>query len=460
MTDSILIIGGGLAGLTVAQECAAAGARAIVVERDAIVGGRVAAALTAKSSTGDTIDGIAVPKLAALTSQENIEIMTLAEIQDIDGRPGNFDVTIRERARFVTDACTRCNHCKPVCPVVRPNEHDAGLSYRKAIYTPLPETLPQEFVIDIDSCLNAPPNYLPCNRCTEVCDDDAISFDVALERAHRRQVGAIVITTGLEVLPGSTARERGYGSHPDVVTTAELERLLTAPGPTGGFAAKPSNEQYVNSIALVLDEVSPQALSLVASQVNRLAAQDVSRITMLLTSLPGTKELAELRRNLPEGLEINHGLLQNVEPRADNRITLKYADLRSSRLPEEQYDMVVLGADIKPAIGLDKLAGLLDCSLDDAGFVVTTDDEFAGATTCPGVFAAGGATGLMLPGKVIAAAKAVAAAALTHLDPRLLGTTQADDTGTPDPGAPATVSTEELQSRIAHALHNLLENNR
>ncbi|MDH3409453.1 MAG: FAD-dependent oxidoreductase, partial [Gammaproteobacteria bacterium] len=153
MTDSILIVGGGFAGLTAAIECASTGARAIVVERDAVVGGRLAAAMTQESSVGDSVDGVTIPKLSALADAENIEIFTLSNLQSIDGRPGNFSVEIRERARFVTDACTLCNHCRPVCPVVRPNEHDAGLSYRKAIYTPLAESLPQEFVIDIESCL-------------------------------------------------------------------------------------------------------------------------------------------------------------------------------------------------------------------------------------------------------------------------------------------------------------------
>ena len=255
MTDSILIVGGGVAGLTAAIACAEAGVRAIVVEHDAIVGGRLAAAMTQKSSVGDSIDGVPIPKLDALAKMSNIEIFTLANLEEIQGGPGNFDISIRERARFVTEDCTLCNHCRPVCPVVRSNEHDAGLSYRKAIYAPFPETMPPEFVIDIDACLNTPPNYLPCNRCTEVCDDDAIHFDVPLERLHQRKVGAVVLAAGFETATDSGASHRGYGEYPDVVTTAEMERLLTAPGPTGGFAAKPSNEEYANSILFILDEI-------------------------------------------------------------------------------------------------------------------------------------------------------------------------------------------------------------
>jgi len=453
MTDSILIVGGGVAGITVAQECARAGAQAVLVERDAIVGGKLAAAMTQDSSAGDAIDGAAIPKLSVLAETGNIEILTLSEVQKIDGRPGNFTVDIRERARFVTDACTLCNHCRPVCPVVRPNEYDAGLSYRKAIYTPIPESLPQEFVIDIDSCLNAPPNYLPCNRCTEVCDDDAIHFDVALDRLHQRQVAAVVIATGCDYHDGS--RERGYGSHPDVVTTEEMERLLTAPGPTGGFAAKPSNEDYPNSILFIVDDLSPFSRHTVVSQIERLVAQDIGKIAVLVTSSPGADERDELQQRLPAGLTVNFGLLQMVEARADNRITVTYADFSSSRIPEEQFDMVVLSATARPGQGLEDLARTCGCSLKDDGYVALPADDQPRASSSPGVYVAGAAGGPSAITNTLEEARSAAAAALAHLDSRLL---HPDALVSEEAEAAAVgVSEEEVRARLERALFAMLE---
>jgi heterodisulfide reductase subunit A len=455
MTDSVLIVGGGVAGITVAEECAKAGAQAVLVERDAIVGGKLAAAMTQDSSVGDAIDGATIPKLSVLAETGNIEILTLSEVQKVDGRPGNFTVDIRERARFVTDACTLCNHCRPVCPVVRPNEHDAGLSYRKAIYTPLPESLPQEFVIDIDSCLNTPPNYLPCNRCTEVCDDDAIHFDVALDRMHQRQVAAVVIATGFEYHDGS--RERGYGSHPDVVTTAEMERLLTAPGPTGGFAAKPSNEDYPNSILFIVDDLSPFSLHTVVSQIERLVAQDIGRIAVLVTSSPGADERDGFQQRLPAGLTLNFGLLQMVEARADNRITVTYADFSSSRIPEEQFDMVVLSSAARPGQGLEDLARTCGCSLAEDGYVARSAGDQPFATSCPGVYVAGAAAGPSTITNTLEEARAVASAALAHIDRRLLrpDAPAADETRAE---AIATAMTEEeVRARFERALFTMLE---
>ena len=455
MTDSILIVGGGFAGLTAAIECASTGAHAIVVERDAIVGGRLAAAMTKDSSVGDNVHGVTIPKLSMLADAENIEIFTLSDLQSIDGRPGNLGIEIRERARFVTDACTLCNHCRPVCPVVRPNEHDAGLSYRKAIYAPLAESLPQEFVIDIESCLNAPPNYLPCNRCTEVCDDDAIHFDVDLVKLHQRQVGAVVLAVGFTTQDG--APHHGYGTHPDVVTAAEMERLLTAPGPTGGFAAKPSNEDYPNSVLFIVDDPTPFAVHTAASQIERLIAQDVSKITLLVTNQPGNDLRAALLQQLPRGLTVNYGLVQKVEARADNKVTVTYADFSSSRIPEEQYDMVVLSSAVSPATSLDELAKVIDCELARTGYIATPDAADPHATSRPGVYLAGGPEGPTTLAETAEHAKAAAAAALTHIDARLL------DSDALVPGRAAATadaqpeSASDVQARIERALFAMLE---
>jgi ferredoxin len=161
-----------------------------------------------------------------------------------------------------------------VCPVVVPNEFDAGLTYRKAIYTPMGETLPEPWVINIDDCLNTPPNYLPCNRCIEVCEDDAIFFNLPLETVHKHQVGAVILAPGFQIEGGADFSELGYGTHPDILMSAELQRLLESPGPTGGYASKPSNEEYPESVLLVVDDPSQFALYIIASQVHQLGRRN------------------------------------------------------------------------------------------------------------------------------------------------------------------------------------------
>ena len=457
MTDSILVVGSGIAGLTAAMECAQAGARTIVVDNAAIVGGRLAAAMTDESSIGAGVAGSAIPKLSTLAESEHIEFMTMATLERIQGRPGNFDISVRQRARFVTDACTRCKRCRPVCPSVSSNEYDAGLTYRKAIFTPLPQTLPQEYVIDIDSCLNKPPNYLPCNRCIEVCDDDAIHFDLPLDQLHERQVGAVILSVGFAIADTDRLNEYGYGVHPDIVTAVELQYLLTEPGPTGGYVAKPSNEEYPESILLIVDELTPFSAYTAISQIHQLVEQDIDKIALLITDQQDEKTQSDFVQALPAGVTVNQGLLQSVVAGPDNKITVSYADFASHHMPKNDYDMVVLSCEICPAKGLDELAKTVELKLDEAGFVATPISDQPCATSRAGIYAVGGACGSAILSDTVASAKAAATLALGHLDPRLLKpgfvpisqVAKAPDTDTP--------SEDELRARIERALYTLMD---
>ena len=466
MTDSILIIGSGVAGLHAAMECAGAGARAVVVEREPIIGGRLAAALTAATAMGDRAEGVPTPLLANVMENENIEIITLGELESIEGRPGYFTVSIRERARYVTDACTRCKLCHTACPVVQPNEFDAGLTFRKAIYTPMAETVPEAYVIDIEDCLNTPPNYQPCQRCVEVCDDNAIFFNL-VDTVHERQVGAVILATGFRIEDNAAYAEFGYGTHPDIVTSAELQRLMESPGPTGGFASKPSNEEYPDSVLLVLDNLSPFALYIVASQAHQLVEQDVDTVAVLvLSQLNQDTDRANIR-GLAEktGINVRGGATLKVAPTTDNTLDVSYEDFSQNRFVRETYDMVVLCSDVEPADGLDQLARCADVELNGNGYVaVDAADENAIATSRPGVFVAGCASGPINVKQSISTARAAAKAAVSLLDQRLLqpGEPQEPASSPTEPLAstrppPPDLSENEQRARIEQMLYALLD---
>jgi len=466
MTDSILIVGGGIAGLHAAMECADAGARAIVVEREPIIGGRLAATMTEASAIGDRAEGVRTPLFAAVTENEKIEIITLANLQSIEGRPGNFTASIREAARFVTDDCTRCKLCRVVCPVVLPNEFDAGLTFRKAIYTPTAETMPPEYVIDIENCLNTPPNYLPCQRCVEVCDDDAIFFNL-VDQLHERQVGAVILAPGFQIEDSTAYTEFGYGRHADIVTSAELQRLMESPGPTGGFASKPSNEEYPESVLLVLDNLSPFALYIVASQVHQLLEQDIETVTVLILSqLTQDSEHANVQELAEKtGVQVRWGATFKADPTAENTLAVSYEDFSANRYVQETYDMVVLCSDVEPIRGLDALADSVDIKLADNGYIAVMGEDRPGITTSqPGIFVAGCASGPRNIKDSIATARAAAIAALDTLDQRLLqpddepqSTTTVTEPETSPPATLPDLSENEQRARIEQLLYALLD---
>jgi heterodisulfide reductase subunit A len=458
MTDSILVVGGGVAGLHAALQCAEGGARVIVAERGPILGGRLAATMLEPAAIGDRSEGARTPLFKALHGNENIEILTLSELESLEGKPGNFSVTIREKARFVTDACTRCKNCHTVCPQVRPNEFDADLTHRKAIYTPMADTLPEAYVIDIDDCLNTPPNYLPCNRCIEVCDDNAIHFDMALENMHQRQVGAVILAPGFRTEDPARFVELGYGAHPDVVSSAELQRLLEDPGPTGGFASKPSNEEYPESVLLVLDNPSPFALYIVASQAHQLLQQDVPNVAVLVLAQP-TGESRETAALLAEktGIEVLWGAGFKVDPSADNALEVSYEDLTVNRFVRGAYDMVALCNDVEPPAALARLAEAAGIDLADNGYLAASAfDDLPIGTSRPGVFVAGCGSGAKNIKESLAEAQAAARAATAQLDPRVLDAEPGTAAATPDGPIPPAVQ-EDMRKQLEQLLYALIK---
>jgi len=251
VSDSILVIGGGIAGIQASLDLAEAGARVILVEKGATIGGKMAV-LDKNFPTLDCSICIEAPKMSAANLHPNIEILALSEVVGLEGGPGDFTVQIRQKSRFVTDECTRCDDCVTACPVVLPNEYDSGMAARKAIYTPIPQAVPGPYLIDIEHCLNDPPNYLPCNHCTTACLPGCIDFLMPQEQSLTREVGSVVVAIGYDMLDPREMREYGFGSHPDILTALEFERLVNSAGPTGGEIIRPSDGRHPESILFVL----------------------------------------------------------------------------------------------------------------------------------------------------------------------------------------------------------------
>jgi heterodisulfide reductase subunit A len=342
--------------------------------------------------------------------------------------------------------------------VVLANEFDAGLTYRKAIYAPMAETLPAPWVIDIENCLNTPPNYQPCQRCVEACEDDAIHFNMPLDTVHQRQVGAVVLAPGFQIKDGESFAELGYGAHPDILMSAELQRLLESPGPTGGYASKPSNEEYPESVLLVLDDPSHFALYVIASQVHQLLEQDIATVAVLvlsqLTQQSEQKEVQELANKT--GVQVRWGAMLKVDPADDNRLAVSYEDFSTKRYVAQTYDLVVLCSDVGPTDGLQELAQTTGVALADSGYIAVEGTNGGGVSTSrPGIFVAGCASGAKNIKDSIADAHAAASCALEQLDPRLLKS-DATSAGTQSKPASGRIPADDMRHQIEQLLYALI----
>jgi heterodisulfide reductase subunit A len=423
-------VGGGIAGIQSALDLAEAGARVILVEKEATIGG-VMAVLDKNFPTLDCSICIEAPKMSEVELHPNIEIISPAELFEIEGEPGSFTVKIKEKTRFIHDTCTRCGDCTQVCPVALPNEFDSGMASRKAIYTPIPQSVPGTYLIDIENCLNNPPNYLPCDKCAQICPPQSIDFLLPREQIIEREVGSVILAIGYDSLNPQKMREFGYGTHPDILTALEFERLVNSAGPTGGEVIKPSDGEHPESVLFVLcvgsrDQRFQRYCSRFccmysikhAYQAIDHGIPNVSVMYMDVRAFGKGFDSFWIRTE-EAGAHFLHGRPSRIRANGSNKIQVRYEDIEVGKSLENEYDMVVLANAVIPPNGLSEFAGQIGIELDDDGFIKA--NEIKGGlvvTTRPGIYAAGCATGPKDIPDSVAEGSGAASLALSHLSDR------------------------------------------
>ncbi|NUM56883.1 MAG: CoB--CoM heterodisulfide reductase iron-sulfur subunit A family protein [Candidatus Hydrogenedentes bacterium] len=461
MTDSVLVIGAGVAGMRAALDLARHGIQVVLIEREPVLGGVMASRLSDEEESFSFAHGVEVPKTQQIAAQKNIEVLTLAEIVELAGTAGDFTATIRQRARFVTDACTRCRHCHTVCPQVAPNQFQAGITLRKAIYTPFRDAFPSSYVIDIETCLNNPPNYMPCQRCVEVCDDKAIHFEMAAEQQLTRKAGAVVVATGFAVEGSGELDRYGYGSHPDILSYMEFEQLISPVGPSGGFVEKLSNSTSPENVLYVMHDASRFATGCAAAQCDKMADQEIKNIVVLhpSTTKEGDPFGTFWRRIARHSVALVEGEVERIAPIEDDQLRVRYKEANQPLSTTEDYDMVVLTTRAKASPGFSKTAAVLGIEHNGFGFV-RAGQTIGGinATSQPGIYVAGCASGLKDVHETIAESKSAAIHSMRHVQAR------ADKADTPIVTGHTGVmidgrwlTDEQIRKRIESILLNLMQ---
>ncbi|MBQ2742167.1 MAG: CoB--CoM heterodisulfide reductase iron-sulfur subunit A family protein [Oscillospiraceae bacterium] len=383
VTKRALVIGGGIAGIQTALDIADAGFPVDIVETKPTIGGKMAQ-LDKTFPTLDCAACILTPKMVEVAQHENIRIFSYSEVSEIKGFVGNFDVTIKRKARYVKeDICTGCGACVEKCPMKKiPNEFNLGMDNRSAVYIPFAQAVPKVATIDPNAC-----NMLKngrCGICAKVCTAGAIDYTQKDEYIEEKY-GAIVAATGFNPISMDKFDEFAYSQSKDVITSLEFERLTNAAGPTAGKLLRPSDGKHPHTIVFV------QCVGSRCSACAEKGKEYCSKICCMYTAkhamltrdkypdtevyvfyidvrTPG-KNFDEFYRRAVEEYGVNYikGMVGKVTPEG-SKLKVQASDLIANKQLHIDADLVVLAAAIEPDKSARPLATMLTASMDTNDF--------------------------------------------------------------------------------------------
>jgi len=413
-----MVIGGGISGIQASLDLATSGFKVYLVEKSPTIGGKMAQ-LDKTFPTNDCSMCIESPKFLECKRNPNIEILTLTQVERVEGEVGNFKVTLIKKPRYIDESkCTGCTSCSEYCPVMVPDQFNQNISKNKAVHIYFAQAIPLTPYID-EKCIFLEDNK--CSACLGICKNNAMDFNQTAEQITVN-IGAIVLAMGIEPFDPLVKNDYGYGKMPNVVTSLDYERLLCATGPYEGEILRASDKKHPHKIAwihcvgsrrvtpgdnsycsavcctytqkqvILTKDHAPQAECTIFHNDIRSYGKGFERFYQRAAALPGIRFIrsyVSLGRQIPE----------------TKNITLKYSTATDG-VKEEEFDMVVLSVGLNPPAEYEYLAKKLGIGLNSHGFC-KTDPTNPMQTSRPGIFVSGAFQGPMdIPEAVLSASGA------------------------------------------------------
>jgi quinone-modifying oxidoreductase subunit QmoA len=386
--QTILVVGGGISGVTAAIEAAECGKQVILVEKNPSLGGRVSQLYKYFPKLCFPSCGMEI-NLRRAKANRNLNILTMTEVAAVSGESGNYSVTLKTRPRFVNENCTACGECEKVVEAEFDSEYDYGMKKRKGAYLPFNMSYPQRYVID--------PNMIgsdDAQRAKDACKYDAIDLDMQ-ESEATLTVGAIIWATGWQPYDADKIQPYGHDRYDNVVSSVEFERMLDPFGPTGGKIVRPSDGKEAKNVAFIQ----------CAGSRDRNHLKHCSRICCMAT----LKQTTYLREKFEDDFKasvyyIDIRAIDRIDDfyqkvQADENVTfikskvasitedkdtgnpiLHGVDTEGSHRYDNPHELVVLAIGMEPSVAKDSFP--IDVTINDNGFIEA--DEANG-----GIFAAG-----------------------------------------------------------------------
>ena len=421
-SKSVVVVGAGIAGIQASLDLAELGVKVHLVEDTPTIGGRMPQ-LDKTFPTNDCSMCILSPKMSECARHPGITIHINSSLDAVSGKPGDFTCTVTERAKYVDPVkCVACGLCEEKCPVKVDDAFDMGLRKRKAISRYFLQSIPAEYTIDKDHCLFFTRGV--CKMCEKVCPAGAINYEDE-DRTLEIPAGAIILATGINAFDPIGFGNFGYRRFPNVVTSLEFERMLSASGPLGGHVVRASDGKEPKKIAFI------QCVGSRDESVGKNYCSSACCMFTIKQSIIAKEHIKDLEPSVfymdirafgkdfdkyyekaesKYGVDFKRAKVADIEEMPGGNLRLRYTE-ENGAIEYEEYDMVILAIGLEAREENRKLSQQLDIKLNEFGFC--RSDSFGPLqTTREGIFVCGAANGPKdIPESVVAASGAVAGAA-------------------------------------------------
>ncbi len=405
--ETILVVGGGVSGMTTALEAAEAGKNIILVEKRPYVGGRITQLYKYFPKLCFPTCGLEINQRRTKMNP-NITILTMSEVTSLTGDAGDYTATVKISPRYVNEKCTACGACGDAVEAEFDDEHNYGLSKHKGAYLPHRMAYPERYVIDPAMIGTA-----DAEKAKEACKYDAIDLDMQEETVELK-VGAVVYATGWRPFDANKIQPYGYDRYANVITSVEFERMNDPMGPTGGKILRPSDGKEAKDIAFIQCAGSRDRnylkhcsrICCMASLKQTTYATDAgAKSSVYYIDIRAIDRFEDFYKKVQadENVTFIKSKVANITDDPDGNPILHGVDTEGYNRYDNTHDLVVLAIGMEPSLDMSTLPESV--SVNEHGFIENDG-------TNGGIFAAGCASDALDVNRAVQSATACALKAI------------------------------------------------
>lgn len=371
---AVLVVGGGISGLTAALEAAEVGKDVFLIEKNPYLGGRVSQLKHYFPKMCPPSCGLEI-NFQRIKNNRRIRVYTMTEVQAVSGAAGNYQVTLKSSPRYVNNNCTACGACTDACQDEIDNPFNFGMNKIKAAYKPHDMAFPMKYVLAKDACSEA-----SLSAIKDACKYDAVELDMQAKE-FTLDVSAIVWATGWNPYDPTKMENLKFNSSPAIITNMMMERLASPNGPTAGKILRPGDNKEPESFAFVQcagsrDENHLEYCSYICcmasmKQINYIREQyPEAKISVFYIDLRTPGKYEKFRAKLMDDANITwvKGKVADIVAEGDGGVTVVAENAVTGEKVQEKVDMAILATGMEPAAKAQ--AAALGLSTDANGFIV------------------------------------------------------------------------------------------